>query len=86
LISRGGFFPSRIPIAHWPNGIKAKGEIRSQFHHVNRLGLAYLHIIEPRVKGDLLIGEGQAPRGIRATAEDLRRQDHCGGLGGRSRE
>jgi arylsulfatase len=21
-------------IAHWPNGIKAKGEIRSQFHHV----------------------------------------------------
>ena len=21
-------------IIHWPNGIKAKGEIRSQFHHV----------------------------------------------------
>jgi arylsulfatase len=21
-------------IVHWPNGIKAKGEIRSQFHHV----------------------------------------------------
>ena len=22
-------------VMHWPNGIKAKGEIRSQFHHVN---------------------------------------------------
>ena len=21
-------------IVHWPNGIKAKGEIRTQFHHV----------------------------------------------------
>ena len=21
-------------IVHWPNGIKAKGEVRSQFHHV----------------------------------------------------
>jgi N-ethylmaleimide reductase len=27
---------------------------------LNRFGLAYLHIIEPRVKGNVLIGEGQA--------------------------
>jgi len=27
---------SRNPlVAHWPNGIKAKGELRSQWHHVN---------------------------------------------------
>jgi N-ethylmaleimide reductase len=35
------------------------------FSHVteqlNRFGLAYLHIIEPRVKGNVLIGEGEAP-------------------------
>jgi N-ethylmaleimide reductase len=28
---------------------------------LNRFGLAYLHIIEPRVKGDVLISEGQEP-------------------------
>jgi N-ethylmaleimide reductase len=28
---------------------------------LNRLGLAYLHIIEPRIKGSDLIAEGQAP-------------------------
>ncbi|HEY0800114.1 MAG TPA: alkene reductase [Steroidobacteraceae bacterium] len=28
---------------------------------LNRFGLAYLHIIEPRVKGNVLIAEGQAP-------------------------
>jgi N-ethylmaleimide reductase len=27
---------------------------------LNRFGLAYLHIIEPRIKGNLLIAEGQA--------------------------
>jgi hypothetical protein len=27
---------------------------------LNRFGLAYLHIIEARVKGNVLIGEGQA--------------------------
>jgi N-ethylmaleimide reductase len=35
------------------------------FDHVaeqlNRFGLAYLHIIEPRIKGNVLIAEGQAP-------------------------
>jgi N-ethylmaleimide reductase len=28
---------------------------------LNRFGLAYLHIIEPRVKGNLVIAEGEAP-------------------------
>jgi N-ethylmaleimide reductase len=28
---------------------------------LNRFGLAYLHIIEPRVKGNIVIDEGQAP-------------------------
>ena len=28
---------------------------------LNRFGLAYLHIIEPRIKGNVLIVEGQAP-------------------------
>ncbi len=36
---------------------------------LNRFGLAYLHIIEPRVKGNVLIAEGQAP----VAAEQLRK-------------
>jgi N-ethylmaleimide reductase len=28
---------------------------------LNRFGLAYLHIIEPRIKGNVLIEQGQAP-------------------------
>lgn len=36
---------------------------------LNRFGLAYLHIIEPRVKGNLTIDEGQAP----IAAQQLRR-------------
>ncbi len=28
---------------------------------LNRFGLAYLHIVEPRVKGSVVIAEGQAP-------------------------
>jgi N-ethylmaleimide reductase len=28
---------------------------------LNRFGLAYMHIIEPRVKGNVLIAEGQPP-------------------------
>jgi N-ethylmaleimide reductase len=28
---------------------------------LNRFGLAYLHIIEPRIKGNVLVAEGQAP-------------------------
>src|SRR5258708_6409472 len=36
---------------------------------LNRFGLAYLHIIEPRVKGNVLIAEGQAP----VASEQLRK-------------
>ena len=36
---------------------------------LNQFGLAYLHIIEPRVKGNVLIGEGQAP----VASEQLRK-------------
>jgi N-ethylmaleimide reductase len=35
---------------------------------LNRFGLAYLHIIEPRVKGNVVVAEGQAP----VAAEHLR--------------
>jgi N-ethylmaleimide reductase len=36
---------------------------------LNSFGLAYLHIIEPRVRGNVVVGEGQAP----VAAEHLRR-------------
>jgi N-ethylmaleimide reductase len=36
---------------------------------LNRFGLAYLHIVEPRVKGNVVIAEGQGP----VAAEQLRR-------------
>jgi N-ethylmaleimide reductase len=36
---------------------------------LNKFGLAYLHIIEPRVKGNVVIAEGQAP----VAAEELRK-------------
>ena len=36
---------------------------------LNRFGLAYLHIIEPRVKGNVLIAEGRAP----VASEQLRK-------------
>jgi N-ethylmaleimide reductase len=29
--------------------------------HLNPFGLAYLHIIEPRIKGNVLVAEGEAP-------------------------
>ena len=33
-------------IVHWPNGIKAKGEIRTQFHHVIDVGPTILEIAQ----------------------------------------
>ena len=46
---------------------------------LNRFGLAYLHIIEPRVKGNVTIDEGQGP----VAAEQLRKvfggEDHRSG-------
>jgi N-ethylmaleimide reductase len=38
-------------------------------NELNRFGLAYLHVIEPRVKGNVVIAEGQAP----IAAEQLRK-------------
>jgi N-ethylmaleimide reductase len=37
--------------------------------HLNRFGLAYLHIIEPRVKGNVTIDEGRGP----VAAQQLRK-------------
>jgi len=46
------------------NGM-ADSNPRTLFRHVaervNELGLAYLHLIEPRIKGDALIAEGMGP-------------------------
>ncbi|MDR6291461.1 N-ethylmaleimide reductase [Inquilinus ginsengisoli] len=46
------------------NGM-ADSDPRNLFHHVaerlNELNLAYLHLIEPRIKGDDLIAEGMGP-------------------------
>jgi N-ethylmaleimide reductase len=51
------------PSGRW-NGM-GDSNPRALFDHVarelNRFGLAYLHIIEPRVKGNVLVAEGQAP-------------------------
>ena len=42
-----GFGGTRNPlIVHWPNGIKAKGAIRSQFHHVIDLAPTILEVCE----------------------------------------
>jgi N-ethylmaleimide reductase len=38
-------------------------------HQLNRFGLAYLHIIEPRVKGNVVVAEGQRP----IAAEQIRK-------------
>ena len=46
---------------------------------LNRFGLAYLHIIEPRIKGNVLIAEGQAPVATVQIAQDLQRENHRGG-------
>jgi N-ethylmaleimide reductase len=58
------------PNGRW-NGM-GDSDPRALFDHVarelNRFGLAYLHIIEPRVKGNVVFNEGQAP----VAAERLR--------------
>jgi N-ethylmaleimide reductase len=38
-------------------------------NQLNRFGLAYLHVVEPRIKGNVLITEGQGP----VAAEQLRK-------------
>lgn len=59
------------PSGRW-NGM-SDSDPQALFGHVaeqlNRFGLAYLHVIEPRVKGNVVIEEGQAP----VAAQYLRR-------------
>jgi N-ethylmaleimide reductase len=59
------------PNGRW-NGM-GDSDPRALFDYVaqelNRFGLAYLHIIEPRVKGNVVVAEGQAP----IAAESLRK-------------
>ena len=59
------------PSGTW-NGM-SDSEPQALFDYVaeqlNQFGLAYLHIIEPRIKGNVLISEGQAP----IAAEQLRK-------------
>jgi N-ethylmaleimide reductase len=59
------------PSGSW-NGVSDSSP-QALFAHVaeqlNRFGLAYLHIVEPRVKGNIVLVEGQAP----VAAEQLRR-------------
>ena len=69
------FGGDRIGVRIGPNGRwngMGDSDPRALFDHVarelNRFGLAYLHIIEPRVKGNVVVNEGQAP----VAAERLR--------------
>ena len=51
------------PDGKW-NGMSdsdAKGLFTYVAKHLNRFGLAYLHIVEPRVKGNVVVAEGQGP-------------------------
>jgi N-ethylmaleimide reductase len=62
------FGSDRVAVRIGPNGRwngMSDSDPTALFDHVvgqlNRFGLAYLHIIEPRVKGNVVIAEGQAP-------------------------
>jgi N-ethylmaleimide reductase len=67
---------SRVAVRIGPSGSwngMSDSNPEALFDHVaeqlNRFGLAYLHIIEPRVKGNIVIEEGRAP----VAAERLRK-------------
>jgi N-ethylmaleimide reductase len=69
------FGGDRVGVRVGPNGqwnAMSDSDPQALFGYVaaqlNRYGLAYLHIIEPRVKGNVVIAEGQAP----VAAEHLR--------------
>ena len=49
-------------------GQRSAGTVRLRGRSTQAFDLAYLHIIEPRVKGNILVAEGQAP----VAAEELR--------------
>lgn len=70
------FGGDRVAVRIGPNGQwngMSDSDPQALFGYVaeqlNRFGLAYLHIIEPRVKGNIVIAEGQAP----IAAEQLRK-------------
>jgi arylsulfatase A-like enzyme len=64
-------------VIHWPKGIKAKGEVRSQFHHVIDIAPTLLeaaHLPEPKI----VSGTAQAPiEGVTMayTFDDVRAKD-----------
>ena len=69
------FGGDRVGVRIGPNGRwngMSDSNPKALFDHVaeqlNRFGLAYLHVIEPRVKGNIVVNEGQAP----VAAEHLR--------------
>ena len=45
---------------------------------LNHFGLAYLHIIEPRIKGNVLIAEGQGHIATARLRKDIHGKDYCG--------
>jgi N-ethylmaleimide reductase len=70
------FGGDRVAVRIGPNGKwngMSDSDPQALFGYVaeqlNQFGLAYLHIIEPRVKGNIVIAEGQAP----IAAEQLRK-------------
>jgi N-ethylmaleimide reductase len=70
------FGSDRVAVRIGPNGkwnAMSDSDPQALFNYVagqlNRFGLAYLHIIEPRVKGNVVVAEGQAP----IAAESLRK-------------
>lgn len=56
IVHRGGIQDPLI--IHWPNGIKAKGEIRNQYHHITDIGATILDVTKTPFL-DVLDGEEQ---------------------------
>jgi arylsulfatase len=46
-VHRGGIQDPLV--VHWPKGIKAKGEVRSQYHHISDIAPTFLDILELEV-------------------------------------
>ena len=68
------------PSGTW-NGVSDSNPI-ALFDYVakqlNRFGLAYLHIVEPRIKGNVLDRRGSRAHCGREAATDFHWKDHCG--------
>ena len=63
-------------IVHWPNGIKAKGEVRSQFHHVIDVAATVLEAAEAAASDDR---QQRAAGAARRRQHALRLQRRQGG-------